>query len=101
MCGIIGFLDKRGGERPLGLTLLAMLRALGCRGPDSAGVAVFGPPGEPRLRIRAPEGAGTDDVIAGLQPLGVAPYRHYRDGVIDALLAKGIDLAEAEQRVSH
>jgi glutamate synthase domain-containing protein 1 len=44
MCGIVGFLDKRGGtDRPVGRTLLAMLDALGCRGPDSAGVAVFGP----------------------------------------------------------
>ena len=41
MCGIIGFLDKT-GSRPLGQTLLAMLEALSCRGPDSAGVAVFG-----------------------------------------------------------
>jgi glutamate synthase domain-containing protein 1 len=43
MCGIIGFLDKRGGtDRPVGRTLLAMLQALSCRGPDSAGVALFG-----------------------------------------------------------
>src|SRR6516225_2033508 len=42
MCGIIGFLDKT-GSRPLGQTLLTMLDALSCRGPDSAGVAVFGP----------------------------------------------------------
>ncbi|MCI0459019.1 MAG: hypothetical protein L0Z62_18840 [Gemmataceae bacterium] len=44
MCGIVGFLDKRGGEQPVGQTLLAMLQALSCRGPDSAGVAVFGEP---------------------------------------------------------
>jgi glutamate synthase domain-containing protein 1 len=45
VCGIVGFLDKRAGSnRPVGRTLLAMLQALSCRGPDSAGVAVFGPP---------------------------------------------------------
>ncbi len=44
MCGIVGFLDRRGGRRPLGQTLLTMLQALGCRGPDSAGVALFGVP---------------------------------------------------------
>jgi glutamate synthase domain-containing protein 1 len=45
MCGIIGFLDKRGGqEQPIGKTLLRMLQALSCRGPDSAGVALYGPP---------------------------------------------------------
>src|SRR5262245_3445457 len=42
MCGIVGYLDKRGGERPVGAVLRAMLKALGCRGPDSAGVALFG-----------------------------------------------------------
>jgi glutamate synthase domain-containing protein 1 len=45
MCGIIGFLDKRGGGgRHVGRTLLTMLEALSCRGPDSAGVALFGLP---------------------------------------------------------
>jgi methylamine---glutamate N-methyltransferase subunit A len=45
MCGIIGFLDKQNrSSRSLGERLLAMLQALSCRGPDSAGVAVFGQP---------------------------------------------------------
>jgi methylamine---glutamate N-methyltransferase subunit A len=63
MCGIVGFLDKRGGaERPAGRTLLALLQALGCRGPDSAGVAVFGP----RLpswvlRVKLPEHAPPEE----------------------------------------
>src|SRR5262245_32166853 len=44
MCGIVGYLDKRGGQHsPVGDTLLAMLQALSCRGPDSVGVASFGP----------------------------------------------------------
>lgn len=42
MCGIIGYLDKAGaGTAPVGNTVLTMLNALGCRGPDSAGVALF------------------------------------------------------------
>jgi glutamate synthase domain-containing protein 1 len=45
VCGIIGYLDKRGGhDRPVGRVLYAMLDALSCRGPDSAGVALYGPP---------------------------------------------------------
>jgi glutamine phosphoribosylpyrophosphate amidotransferase len=46
MCGIIGFLDKteNGGHGQLGRVLLDELQALACRGPDSAGVAMFGPP---------------------------------------------------------
>lgn len=45
MCGIVGYLDKTGSKKkPLGKVLLGMLDALACRGPDSAGVALFGPP---------------------------------------------------------
>jgi methylamine---glutamate N-methyltransferase subunit A len=46
MCGIIGFLSKRpaGAEAgpSTGRTVLTMLQALACRGPDSAGAAVIG-----------------------------------------------------------
>jgi glutamate synthase domain-containing protein 1 len=66
MCGIIGFLDKRGGtNRPLGQTLLAMLGALSCRGPDSAGVAVFGPPSLSWvLQIKLPEQVAPEEAAA-------------------------------------
>ncbi len=50
MCGIVGFLNKTiARPEPLGATLLGMLRALGCRGPDSAGVAVFHEPVDGRV----------------------------------------------------
>jgi methylamine---glutamate N-methyltransferase subunit A len=43
MCGIVGYLDKTGAkEVTVGELLLRMLEALACRGPDSAGVALFG-----------------------------------------------------------
>ena len=44
---------------PLGQTLLGMLRALGCRGPDSAGIALWGPEAE-GLIVRVKPGDGTD-----------------------------------------
>ncbi len=46
MCGIIGFLRKRSSETdaPIGRTVMTMLQALACRGPDSAGAAVIGQP---------------------------------------------------------
>ncbi len=45
MCGIAGYWDKsRSCSAPIGSTILDMLRALGCRGPDSAGVALFHAP---------------------------------------------------------
>ncbi|HZW29951.1 MAG TPA: glutamine phosphoribosylpyrophosphate amidotransferase [Isosphaeraceae bacterium] len=44
MCGIIGFWDKTGQRgASTGRVVLTMLEALGCRGPDSAGVALIGP----------------------------------------------------------
>jgi glutamine phosphoribosylpyrophosphate amidotransferase len=48
MCGIVGFLDRRSGEAgaATGRVVLTMLRALACRGPDSAGVAVIGEAGD-------------------------------------------------------
>ena len=53
MCGIIGYLDKCGEtDTPIGDILLRMLTPLGRRGPDSAGVAVFGKPQEPHLILR-------------------------------------------------
>ena len=54
MCGIVGFLDKsETSERPaIGKVLLTMLEALACRGPDSAGVALYGPPTDHKLVMR-------------------------------------------------
>jgi glutamate synthase domain-containing protein 1 len=85
MCGIIGFLDKRGGqERPIGRNILNMLQALSCRGPDSAGVALFGP-AQPFwvLQVKLPENA--DPVTAEKRILEAvhdlaAVIRHERVG---------------------
>lgn len=42
MCGIMGYFDKTGRrDAELGATMLRMLTALGRRGPDSAGVALY------------------------------------------------------------
>lgn len=53
MCGIVGFLAKRSDQQAaVGCTILGMLKALGCRGPDSAGVALFGTPDDGRYIVR-------------------------------------------------
>ena len=53
MCGIVGFFAKDGGgQGEIGQTVLNMLRALGCRGPDSAGVALFGARDADRFVVR-------------------------------------------------
>jgi glutamine phosphoribosylpyrophosphate amidotransferase len=59
MCGIVGFFDKSGGPAPVGATALAMLSTLGCRGPDSAGIALWGQESD-GLVVRVKLGEGTD-----------------------------------------
>jgi glutamine phosphoribosylpyrophosphate amidotransferase len=59
MCGIVGLFDKSAGSAPLGATLLAMLEALACRGPDSSGVALWGEAAD-GLVVRAKLGDGAD-----------------------------------------
>jgi glutamate synthase domain-containing protein 1 len=99
MCGIIGFLDKRGGaDRPVGRTLLAMLEALSCRGPDSAGVAQFGARqpfwiAQVKLPDRLPPGEGADNVLQAL--LGtVAVIQHRTVGAylrLEVMNAVGLE----------
>jgi len=60
MCGIAGYFDKSAASgAPAGATLLRMLTALGCRGPDSAGIALWGP-GDDGLIVRVKLGEGAD-----------------------------------------
>ncbi len=53
MCGIVGYMDRTEGRQGcLGDSILGMLNALECRGPDSAGVALFGPAQDRRYVVR-------------------------------------------------
>jgi glutamate synthase domain-containing protein 1 len=100
MCGIIGYLDKREQlDFPLGRTLLTMLQALSCRGPDSAGVALFGGRGEMRLRLSVPPGIQRQDVSDALQEEGLTILRAYRTGVYDARIAAEVEASKLEARI--
>jgi len=59
MCGIVGLFDKSGAPAPIGARVLAMLSALGCRGPDSAGIALWGRPAD-GLVVRVKPGEVAD-----------------------------------------
>jgi glutamate synthase domain-containing protein 1 len=59
MCGIVGFFDKSHACGPVGATLLGMLQTLACRGPDSSGVALWGPATD-GLVVRVKLGEGSD-----------------------------------------
>jgi methylamine---glutamate N-methyltransferase subunit A len=68
MCGIVGFLDKCGNRQaPVGQVLLNMLTALGRRGPDSAGVALYGDPGDDFLVLRVKLGTQSPAEVQGAQ----------------------------------
>jgi methylamine---glutamate N-methyltransferase subunit A len=103
MCGIVGFLDKteNSGHGPLGRVLLDMLNALACRGPDSAGVAMYGPPMSSRFVVRVKLGdhgefePGARRLAVLLESRGVSSHEFstvaaYARFVVDS----GIDLAD-------
>jgi glutamate synthase domain-containing protein 1 len=64
MCGIAGFLDRTKNHEsdPLGRVVLSMLEALSCRGPDSAGVALYGLGSDSGyiLRVKLGDGEGLE-----------------------------------------
>ena len=69
MCGIAGYFDKSSDAAgPIGSTVLDMLRALGCRGPDSAGVALYHAPldGDLVLQIKIGENGGARNVAESI-----------------------------------
>jgi len=100
MCGIVGYLDKKSDpEFSIGRTLLGMLQALSCRGPDSAGVAFFGSSSDWHIRLSGPEGSNSESFIGTLRKLGIAVHRHYHNGVYDAVLSKRSDIATLEDQI--
>jgi glutamate synthase domain-containing protein 1 len=73
MCGIVGFLDKTGGQGAAsGRITLTMLEALARRGPDGSGVAMIGPgPATGASTAWSIRIAGADEPPGeGLAPLG-------------------------------
>jgi glutamate synthase domain-containing protein 1 len=79
MCGIVGWMGKtqEPGSR-LGDTVLRMLTALDSRGPDSAGVALYGDssPGEMVLRIKLGDNRGSN---------GSTDYGKQENAIIECL----------------
>jgi glutamate synthase domain-containing protein 1 len=97
VCGIIGYLDKRGGEAPVGRVMLSMLQALSCRGPDSAGIAVFSAPASAQLCLAAPHRLGAAEVTAALRDLQATVWHVYPGGVYHAVLDRDRDLVSFER----
>ena len=67
MCGIVGlFLKDRDLEPQLGALLSGMLVTMTDRGPDSAGIAIYGTPAEGRAKITV-QSAEPEAVFPGLE----------------------------------
>ncbi|MSR81875.1 MAG: glutamine phosphoribosylpyrophosphate amidotransferase [Candidatus Latescibacteria bacterium] len=66
MCGIVGYLERSGEGVEVGRIILQMLEALGSRGPDSAGVALYAgrPGGELVLRVKLGEDGHPEAYVA-------------------------------------
>src|SRR2546427_2615025 len=105
MCGIVGYLDKRAAaDRPAGQTLLAMLQALSCRGPDSAGVAVFALP-RPFwvLQVKLPDdlepAEATREIIVALQACAAVIRHHTVGSYLRLEIECSADAASLEERL--
>jgi glutamate synthase domain-containing protein 1 len=103
MCGIVGYFDKSGASSaPIGRTLLGMLDALACRGPDSSGVAVWGERADGLVaRIKAGEGDGVatrrEEVLRRARRLGRVTGSGLTGALLRLVVAKAdpVELAAA------
>jgi glutamate synthase domain-containing protein 1 len=102
MCGIVGFLDKSEQQDiVLGQTLLSMLQALSCRGPDSAGIALFGDNPSTLLRLSVPIKIELEDLSKALEKEGLTIEQAYSNGVFDLRVTGEVDLTNLEKRLRH
>jgi glutamate synthase domain-containing protein 1 len=80
MCGLAGFLAKRGGV-PVAESLVGMLQALRTRGPDSTGLSLYGAPHEGQMVAEI--WAGDDGGASARQAIMEAIERHGRVESVD------------------
>lgn len=106
MCGIVGFLDKtHNAHAAVGSVLCAMLRALGCRGPDSAGVALYGSgeAGDLVLQIKLGERgdfeARSQEIVARVQGLGTLRERSRTAAYLRLVLSDADDPRQVERLI--
>ena len=106
MCGIVGFWDKSHDESaPLGRTILEMLDGLACRGPDSAGVALYGPAHSDRLVLkiklgdRGPYEQKSEQVTERAGTLGTVREAVTTGPYLRLVLADGDDPGQLERLI--
>ena len=105
MCGIVGYFRKADSEGPIGEIMLRMITALGCRGPDSTGLALYG--GKRRsgavVRVKLAERGEPSHqataILHALAGLGEIRASAVDDGVMRVELGNGAAATAVEQAV--
>ena len=105
MCGIVGYFRKAGSEGPLGDVMLRMITALGCRGPDSTGLALYGGKRKTGAVVRVK--LADDEVVAtqakailhALEAVTEVKTSALSDGVLRLELANGASATAVERAV--
>lgn len=105
MCGIVGFWSRQEDAGGLGQTVLNMLNALDCRGPDSAGVALYGEGQDGRLVLRVSLGKPADyeatarRVVARAEAFGAVSEYARTAEYLRLVLANGGETRQLEQAI--
>ncbi len=103
MCGIVGlFLKDKSLEPKLGELLSEMLVSLSDRGPDSAGIAIYGSGEKKKSKITI-QSADPDSDFAGLgKELGEGDRRQgRRDREVDPCRDRGADRPGSKPRATR
>ena len=105
MCGIVGYFRKAKGDAPLGEVMLRMITALGCRGPDSTGLALYGGNRKSgavvRVKLAEAEAAKPQAkaILTALESLTEVENSALSDGLFRLELGNGAAAAAVERAV--
>ena len=105
MCGIVGYFRKLDSEGPIGEVMLRMITAMGCRGPDSTGLALYGGKRKTGAVVRVK--LADDEVVAtqakailhALETVTEVKTSALSDGVLRLELANGASATAVERAV--
>jgi glutamate synthase domain-containing protein 1 len=105
MCGIVGYFRKVDSEGPIGEVMLRMITALGCRGPDSTGLALYGGKRKAgavvRVKLADDEEVATQAkaILVALETVAEVKTSALSDGVLRLELGNGASAPAVERAV--
>src|SRR5882724_11910512 len=105
MCGIVGYFRKVDSEGPIGEVMLRMITALGCRGPDSTGLALYGGKRRAGAVVRVKLAEGKEDgpqakaIVRALEAVTDIKVSALAGSVLRVELGNGASAAAVERAV--